>query len=72
MRPGYPTVEKVRSCEDVEQLLRWYRTLPFAEDDDESKLIDVLDARLGEVRSRDNAAYVAASKRIGHGEDLIP
>lgn len=62
-----PTVEQVRACDDVETVLRWNRFLPSPRNDQEVEVINAVVERLAELRERSNAAYVAASKRIGWG-----
>lgn len=64
MADGYPTTGTVEAA-DVEELLRWTRFLPSPRDDDQVALLHLISKRLGEERTKDNAAYVAASKRIG-------
>lgn len=61
----WPTLEEVGACEDVETCLRWNRFLPRPQDDEQVGVINAVVRRLGILRSRDNAAYVRASKNLG-------
>ena len=42
MRPQYPSAAEVAACEDREQLARWSRFLPIAEDEDEVKVSNLI------------------------------
>lgn len=61
----WPTMEEVSSCEDVEACLRWNRFLPGPQNDEQVGIINAVVRRLGILRSRDNDAYVRASKNLG-------
>ncbi len=61
----WPTEEEVSSCEDVETCLRWNRFLPGPQNDEQVSIINAVVRRLGILRSRDNGAYVRASKNLG-------
>lgn len=63
----WPTVEEVERCEDVEAVLRWNRFLPSPTTDAQVAVIDAVIKRMGELRDRDNGAYVQASKNLGWG-----
>jgi hypothetical protein len=63
----WPTVAEVEASESVEAVLRWNRFLPSPPDDEKVKVIDAVIKRLGELRARDNDAYVRASKNLGWG-----
>jgi hypothetical protein len=63
--PAWPTVAEVEACEDVETCLRWNRFLPLATNGPHVAVITAVVARLGVLRTRDNDAFVAASKRLG-------
>lgn len=67
MTNGYPTAEQVRASDDVEAVLRWNRFLPSPANDEQVTVIDAVIKRLGELRARDNDAYVRASKNLGWG-----
>lgn len=64
---AWPTVEEVADCENVESCLRWNRFLPGPTNDEQVEVIDAVVRRLGILRSRDNDAYVRASKNLGWG-----
>ncbi len=61
----WPSLEQVESCENVEECLRWNRFLPRPTEDAHIPILDAVVKRLGELRSRDNDAYVRASKNLG-------
>lgn len=61
---AWPTVEEVSACEDVQTCLRWNRFLPPPESDEQVSIINAVVRRLGILRSRDNDAYVRASKNL--------
>lgn len=63
----WPTMDEVTGCEDVEACLRWNRFLPGPMNDDQVAIINAVVRRLGILRSRDNDAYVRASKNLGWG-----
>jgi predicted ATP-dependent serine protease len=63
----WPTVEEVKACEDVETCLRWNRFLPGPMDDNQVAVIVAVIERLRVLRTRDNDAYVRASKNLGWG-----
>jgi hypothetical protein len=67
MAANWPSVEEVERCEDVEACLRWNRFLPSPANDDQVSVINAVVKRLGELRGRDNGAYVQASKNLGWG-----
>lgn len=60
----YPTLNEVEKA-NVEQTLRWNRFLSSPNDQNEVDIISRILERLKDLRSADEAAYVAASKRIG-------
>lgn len=62
---AWPSAEEVGSCENVETCLRWNRFLPRPENDEHVSIINAVVRRLGILRSRDNDAYVRASKSLG-------
>ena len=62
---SWPTVEEVEACESVEQCLGWNRFLPSPDNDERVAVIAAVVKRLGELRARDNDAYVRASKNLG-------
>lgn len=64
-RVNWPTAEEVSKCEDVEACLRWNRFLPGPKTDEQVSIINAVVRRLGILRSRDNDAYVRASKSLG-------
>ena len=64
---GWPTLEQVESCEDVEACLRWNRFLPSPTNDEKVTIINAVVERLKMLRARDNDAYVRASKNLGWG-----
>lgn len=61
----WPTLEEVLKCENVETCLRWNRFLPPPDTDEKVGVINAVVRRLGTLRSRDNDAYVRASKNLG-------
>lgn len=65
--PGWPDVRDVELCEDVERCLRWNRFLPGPANDEQVEVINAVVKRLGELRARDNDAFVRASKNLGWG-----
>lgn len=62
---SWPTLTEVKSCVNVEDALRWNRFLPSPENDAQVEIIDAIIRRLGALRSRDDDAYVRASKNLG-------
>lgn len=62
---AWPTIAEVEGSESVEAVLRWNRFLPRPANDGQVKVIDAVIKRLGELRARDNDAYVRASKNLG-------
>lgn len=62
---AWPTVAQVEACESVETCLRWNRFLPRPTEDAHIPILDAVVKRLGELRARDNDAYVRASKNLG-------
>lgn len=62
---NWPTLEEVGACEDVEVCLSWNRFLPGPQNDEQVSIINAVVRRLGILRSRDNDAYVRASKNLG-------
>lgn len=65
---AWPTAEEVGNCEDVQTCLRWNRFLPGPANDEQVSIINAVVRRLGILRSRDNDAYVRASKNLGWGD----
>ena len=65
MSAGFPSVTEVENSTDVEQVLRWNRFLPRAQNEEDFAAVTAIVNRLGELRAQDLAAYVAASKSIG-------
>lgn len=61
----WPTVAQVEACEDVEQCLRWNRSLPSPIAEHQIAVINAVVKRLPELRARDNDAFVLASKNLG-------
>lgn len=64
---AWPTIEEVSKCENVETCLGWNRFLPGPTNDEQVAIIKAVVRRLGILRSRDNDAYVRASKSLGWG-----
>lgn len=64
MRPQFPTIEQIEAA-DVEQVLRWNRTLPNCETQEELAVVNRNFERLGELQKADPVAFVAASKAVG-------
>lgn len=64
---AWPTEEEVGACENVETCLRWNRFLPSPTNDEQVAVINAVVQRLGVLRSRDNDAFVRASKSLGWG-----
>jgi hypothetical protein len=65
MQTAWPSLKQVTSCEDVETCLRWNRFLPSPTREPQYEIIVAVVKRLGELRIRDNDAYVRASKSLG-------
>jgi len=63
--PEFPTPERVRASKDVEEVLRWHRFLPGPRNQAHIDSIGAVVVRLDELRTADDDAFVAASKRIG-------
>lgn len=65
MNVEWPTIAEVQACENVETCLRWNRFLGPPMDDEQVKVIKAVVTRLRTLRSRDNDAFVRASKSLG-------
>lgn len=62
---GYPSAGQIEAA-GLDSLIWWMRFLPSPSDDDRPKMERILE-RAADLRGRDGAGWVAASKRVGHG-----